>query len=43
MDDYVSYASALPPEGQLPTLIGIALVLGLGKGGVVCKTFKENT
>ncbi|KAL7529491.1 hypothetical protein ACHAXR_005931 [Thalassiosira sp. AJA248-18] len=34
MDDYVKVATALPPTGQLPTLIGIALILGLGKGGV---------
>lgn len=34
MDDYVKVATALPPNGQLPTLIGIALILGLGKGGV---------
>ena len=34
MEDYVNYASTLPPTGQLPTLIGIAFILGLGKGGV---------
>jgi len=34
MDEYVSYASTLPPDGQLLTLLGIALILGLGKGGV---------
>ena len=34
MDDYVKLATALPPSGQLHTLIGIALILGLGKGGV---------
>mmetsp|Transcript_30851 Transcript_30851/g.65189 ORF Transcript_30851/g.65189 Transcript_30851/m.65189 type:complete len:141 (+) Transcript_30851:276-698(+) len=34
MDDYVKVASTLPPTGQLHTLIGIALILGLGKGGV---------
>mmetsp|Transcript_54273 Transcript_54273/g.115282 ORF Transcript_54273/g.115282 Transcript_54273/m.115282 type:complete len:359 (-) Transcript_54273:388-1464(-) len=34
MDDYVKIASSLPPSGQLHTLTGIALVLGLGKGGV---------
>mmetsp|Transcript_18770 Transcript_18770/g.33775 ORF Transcript_18770/g.33775 Transcript_18770/m.33775 type:complete len:359 (-) Transcript_18770:469-1545(-) len=34
MDDYVKLASSLPPSGQLHTLIGIALILGLGKGGV---------
>ena len=34
MDEYVAYASSLPPSGQLPTLIFIALILGLGKGGV---------
>jgi hypothetical protein len=34
MDEYVAYASSLPPSGQLPTLTFIALILGLGKGGV---------
>lgn len=34
MEDYVQFATALPPNGQLPTLIGIAVILGLGKGGV---------
>ena len=34
MDQYVAQALALPPDGQLPTLLGIALILGLGKGGV---------
>lgn len=34
MDEYVGQALALPPNGQLPTLLGIALILGLGKGGV---------
>uniref|UniRef100_A0A7S0FIN2 Membrane transporter protein n=1 Tax=Minutocellus polymorphus TaxID=265543 RepID=A0A7S0FIN2_9STRA len=34
MDEYVTQALALPPDGQLPTLLGIALILGLGKGGV---------
>ena len=34
MDEYVAQALALPPDGQLPTLLGIALILGLGKGGV---------
>jgi len=34
MDEYVAQAHALPPDGQLPTLLGIALILGLGKGGV---------
>ena len=34
MDEYVRQASSLPPAGQLPTLVGIALILGLGKGGV---------
>lgn len=34
MDDYVKIASTLSPPGQLPTLIAIALILGLGKGGV---------
>lgn len=34
MDDYVKAATSLPPAGHLPTLIGITLILGLGKGGV---------
>jgi len=34
MEDYVKVATSLPPTGQLPTLIGISLILGLGKGGV---------
>ena len=34
MDEFVAQALALPPDGQLPTLLGIALILGLGKGGV---------
>lgn len=34
MDDYVKVATSLPPDGQLVTLVGIALILGLGKGGV---------
>ena len=34
MDQYVAQALALPPDGQRPTLLGIALILGLGKGGV---------
>ncbi|KAL7546609.1 LOW QUALITY PROTEIN: hypothetical protein ACHAWF_009939 [Thalassiosira exigua] len=34
MEAYVRHASSLPPEGQLPTLAAIALILGLGKGGV---------
>ena len=34
MDEYVSYASTLPPDGQLLTLLSTAFVLGLGKGGV---------
>lgn len=34
MDEYVKFASSLPPTGQLPTLTFIALILGLGKGGV---------
>lgn len=34
MDEYVSYSSTLPPDGQLLTLLSIAFVLGLGKGGV---------
>jgi uncharacterized membrane protein YfcA len=34
MEEYVRVATSLPPAGQLHTLIGIAFVLGLGKGGV---------
>jgi len=34
MDEYVTQAQALPPHGQLHILIGIAFLLGLGKGGV---------
>ena len=34
MDEYVNFATSLPPNGQLPTLTFIALILGLGKGGV---------
>ena len=34
MVEYVSFATSFPPNGQLPTLSFIALILGLGKGGV---------
>ena len=34
MEEFVSYASNWPPSGQLHVLAGIALMLGLGKGGV---------
>mmetsp|Transcript_17938 Transcript_17938/g.38910 ORF Transcript_17938/g.38910 Transcript_17938/m.38910 type:complete len:339 (+) Transcript_17938:90-1106(+) len=34
MDEYISQAVSLPPDGQLHILVGIALILGLGKGGV---------
>ena len=34
MEDYVQLGWSWQNEGQLPLLIGIAVLLGLGKGGV---------
>lgn len=34
MDEYIVQAVSLPPNGQMHILLGIAFLLGLGKGGV---------